>query len=123
MDLLSTSGVDEYQLFCVETLTFKAFFGRGGAVNTVTKKRVAKALHMHSDLMGATGLKNTANVAVSFIGGYQFPVSDSVLGVFLCDGHALTVNRMAAYGLVHSAAAFFEVASDNSFVDSVKRVV
>ena len=100
----------------MKALTFQPFLRRGGAISKISQQRMTAAGHVYTNLMGAAGLQFTENVGVALIGGQQPLVGDSRLGIFLCDGHTLSVDGVAANGTIHSATGVFEAAVDYGFI-------
>ena len=121
--MLSGARVDKFERPRVETLPFQTLFRLSRAVDHVAEQRVADVRHVDADLVRAPGLELAADVRKAGVPLDDLPVRHGVAGVFLRNGHALSIGRMAADGRVHGAGIGAESAVNNGLVDAGKAPV
>ena len=79
--------------------------------------------HMHTDLVGTTGLQLTAHMGIAPITGNDFPMGHRIAGVPFGHAHFLAVRGMAANGRIHRTGIRFQIAANNTFIGARHGVI
>lgn len=98
LDILPVYRMNKSKAICMQRLSFQTKSSLARPVNLISQKWMPDGSHMYSDLVRASCFQPALNIS-KIPEALKHPiVCDSLLPVFLIDGHPLSVLLIPAYG-------------------------